>query len=53
MLKVLHLPNYPSDDNTLIITYHLEVKVNQLLKLDYIIALTPTIFELNDALSKW
>lgn len=40
------------DENTLIITYlgykNLEVKVSQLSKLDYIIALTPTIFELND-----
>ncbi|MBB1194441.1 carboxypeptidase-like regulatory domain-containing protein [Flavobacterium sp. SOK18b] len=39
------------DDNTLIITYlgykNLEVKVSQLSKLDYIIALTPTIFELD------
>ena len=40
------------DENTLTITYlgykNLEVKVSQLSKLDYIIALTPTIFELND-----
>ena len=40
------------DENTLTITYlgykNLEVKVSQLSKLDYIIALTPTIFELDD-----
>ena len=40
------------DENTLTITYlgykNLEVKISQLSKLDYIIALTPTIFELND-----
>jgi hypothetical protein len=40
------------EENTLTITYlgyqNLEVKVSQLSKLDYIVALTPTIFELND-----
>ncbi|WP_254906666.1 carboxypeptidase-like regulatory domain-containing protein [Flavobacterium sp. FPG59] len=40
------------DENTLTITYlgykNLEVKVSQLSKLDYILALTPTIFELDD-----
>ncbi len=40
------------DENTLTITYlgykNLEVKVSQLSKLDYIIAMTPTIFELDD-----